>query len=203
MDKAFPLYGDLMVDHLIEDFFLESEAGQRYFDLCDQKQWPFIIDHITIRCFNIDRRAEPFLKIGYVYQDEAIEYPDQGWWAKVYRKEGFPALFIDQAYDDERGQSAIIPGWVKKFGEELLHHVAVLVPDIESVVDTMKHEGVLFSGEIAGARGTRLRQIFTSAEVRAGSAFSVLELTERNNYSGFYPEQANRLMESSVKTKAS
>jgi hypothetical protein len=203
MDKQFPLYGDLVVDKLIEDFFLESEAGQRYFEICHQKKWPFIVDHITLRCFNIDRRAKPFLKIGYVYRDELIEYPDQGWWAKVYRKEGFPALFIDQAYDDERGKSAIIPGWVKNFGEELLHHVAVLVTDIETVVDTMKNEGVSFSGEIAGAQGTRLRQIFTAAEIRDGSAFTVLELTERNGYTGFYPDQANRLMESSVKTKAS
>ena len=111
MDKIFPLYGDLAVDRLVEDFFLENEAGQCYFDLCHQKEWPFVIDHITIRCFNIDRRAKPFLKTGYVYQDELVEYPDQGWWAKIYRKEGSPALFIDQAYEDDRGKSAIIPGW--------------------------------------------------------------------------------------------
>ncbi|MEK7748348.1 MAG: hypothetical protein AAB300_04675 [Nitrospirota bacterium] len=47
----------------------------------------------------------------------------------------------------------------------------------------------------------RMSVIFTAAEIREGSSFTVLELTERNGYLGFYPEQAHRLMESSVKTK--
>lgn len=199
MNKGFPLYGDFLVDHLIEDFFLESTAGRLYISACEQYGWPFIIDHITVRCLNIERRAEVFLKKGYLYQGEMVEYKDQGWWAKIYRKPNFPALFIDQAYEDARQE--IIPAWVKKFGEDVLHHVAVLVTDIDKTVDDLSKNGVAFSGNVLGSKGSRLRQIFTVAELRDESAFTVLELTERNGYDGFYPEQANQLMESSVKTK--
>ena len=196
MNKKIPLYNDLLIDRLIEDFFLESSAGRLYISACEQYEWPFIIDHITVRCLNIDRRAEVFLKKGYLYQDEMIEYKDQGWWAKVYRKHGFPALFIDQAYEDAQG--AIIPAWVKNFGEDVLHHVAVRVSDIDKTMDALSKNGVVFSGEVVGGQGSRLRQIFTAAELRDGAAFTVLELTERNGYDGFYPEQANRLMEASI-----
>ncbi len=192
-----------MIDHLIADFFSGNEAGRAYANLCQRQGRPLAVDHITFRCMDIDRRAAVFLEKGYLYQGESVEYPDQGWWAKIYRKDGFPTLFIDQAYQDARGQISIIPQWVAQFGEEVLHHVAVLVPDIEVAMNGMKQIGVEFSGEIVGEPHTRLRQIFSAAEIRNRSPFSVLELTERNGYSGFYPEQANRLMASSVKTKSS
>ena len=196
-----PLYGDQMIDQLVDAFFLQSEAGRAYINICvEQRVYP-IIDHITIRCFDINQRAKPFMEKGYNDQDEIIEYPDQGWWAKVYRKAGFPALFIDQAYPDERGQKSIIPQWVNQFGENTLHHVAVLVQYIDTEVDFMRKMGIEFAGEISGGEGTRLRQIFTAAEVRGGEPFTVLELIQRNGYSGFYPEQANRLMDSSVTKK--
>jgi len=191
-----------MIDPFITAFFAENEAGRAYLRLCVEQGAPAIIDHITIRCLDIDQRAKPFLERGYTYQDEIVAYPDQGWWAKVYRRDGFPALFIDQAYSDARGQKSIIPQWVNQFGEETLHHVAVLVRDIEEEVGSMRKIGVEFSGEIAGEHGTRLRQIFTAAEVRGGAPFTVLELTERNGYNGFHPEQANQLKESSVTTKS-
>ncbi len=199
MDKNIPLFGDLVVDRLIEDFFMENSAGRLYIDACEQHKWPFVIDHITLRCMNIERRADLFLKKGYLYQDEIVEYKDQGWWAKIYRKPDFPVLFIDQAYDDAR--DAIIPAWVKKFGEDVLHHVAVRVADIDTVILALAKNGVSFSGEVVGGKGSRLRQIFTIAEQRDGKAFTVLELTERNGYNGFYPDQANRLMEASVQTQ--
>jgi catechol 2,3-dioxygenase-like lactoylglutathione lyase family enzyme len=202
MDSPLPIFGDPMIDRLIADFFTGNEAGQAYANLCQRQGKPWVIDHITLRCMDIERRAAFFLEKGYLYQGELVEYPDQGWWARIYRKDGFPTLFIDQAYQDARGQTSIIPQWVAQFGEEALHHVAVLVPDIEATMDAMKQIGVEFSGEIVGKSHTRLRQIFSAAEIRNGSPFSVLELTERNGYSGFYPEQANRLMASSVKTKS-
>ena len=202
MNDKPPLYGDPVVDQLIEAFFAGNEAGRAYLHQSAEQKITPMIDHITIRCIDIDLRAIPFLKIGYLYQDEMVEYPDQGWWAKVYRKTGFPTLFVDQAYSDARGEKSIIPRWVNQFGEEVLHHLAVLVRDIEEVVDAMRQMGIEFSGEISGKRGTRLRQIFTAAEVRNGAPFTVLELTERNGYDGFYPEQANQLMESSVKTRS-
>lgn len=197
-----PSYDDRSVQDLVERYFTENEAARLFAEECDRRKWPLIIDHITIRCLNVDRRAEPFLKSGYVYQDELVEYPDQGWWAKVYRRPGYPALFVDQAYDDPRGKKSIIPEWVKTFGDQALHHVAVRIDDIETAVSALQKRGVEFSGEIVGKRGTRLRQIFTASEVRDGAAYSVLELTERNGYDGFYPEQADSLMQASVKKKS-
>jgi hypothetical protein len=75
--------------------------------------------------------------------------------------------------------------------------VAILVPDIDVAKAELERAGVPFSGAIIGAKGTRLRQIFTAAEVQDGAAFSVLELAERHGYDGFVAEQADGLMQSS------
>jgi hypothetical protein len=155
-----------------------------------------VVDHITLRTQSIDSRAEEFLRLGYAYS-EILEYDD--WWAKVYRAPGCPALFVDQAYDDERGQTSIIPGWVKQFGDRTLHHIAVRVTDIETSIQRLTERGITFAGQIVGERGGDLRQIFTVPEQKDGHAFSVLELTERHRgYQGFSPPDANSLMQSTV-----
>ena len=142
------------------------------------------------------RSAEEFTKLGYGYS-ETIEYED--WYAKVYRKVGYPALFVDQAYSDDRGRTSIIPGWVDKFGDQVFHHVAVRVEDIEQAIERLKAQGVVFTGQIVGARGGQLRQIFTSPEMVDDQPFSVLELAERHRgYQGFSPPQADSLMKSTV-----
>ncbi len=187
---------------LLEEYFAGNEAARKWIEVCVKRGWEPVIDHITLRCINIDKTAAPYLALGYRFEGETVEYPDQGWWAKVYRRAGHPALFIDQAYEDKRGKKSILPAWVARFTDKVLHHAGVLVPDIGAAVEAMRAEGVEFSGEIIGPRGTRLRQIFTASEVRDGEAFSVLELTERKNYRGFTPEQADALMHSSVKKKS-
>ena len=56
-----------------------------------------------------------------------------------------------------------------------------------------------FAGQIVGAHGGQLRQIFTVPEIIDGQPFSVLELTERHRgYQGFSPPQADSLMKSTV-----
>ncbi len=156
-----------------------------------------VMDHVTIRTTDIDRRAEEFIGLGYGY-DETIRYED--WYAKVYRKAGYPALFVDQAYPDDRGKTSIIPQWVEKFGDRVWHHVAVRVEDIEQAIGQLKTRGVVFAGEIVGARGGALRQIFTAPEMVDGQPFSVLELAERHQgYQGFLPPQADSLMRSTVR----
>lgn len=155
-----------------------------------------VLDHITIRTINIDSRAEEFLQLGYAYA-ETLHYDD--WWAKVYRAPGCPALFVDQAYDDERGKTSIIPGWVKQFGDRTLHHIAILVTDIEKSIKQLTGKGLTLAGQIVGERGGDLRQIFSVPEQVNGDPFSVLELTERHRgYQGFSPPQANSLMQSTV-----
>lgn len=155
-----------------------------------------VVDHITVRTSSIDPRAEEFLLLGYAYS-ETLEYDD--WWAKVYRAPGCPALFVDQAYADERGKTSIIPGWVKQFGDRTLHHIAVRVAEIETSMERLTAKGVTFAGQIVGERGGDLRQIFTVPEQVKGHAFSVLELAERHRgFQGFSPPQANSLMQSTV-----
>lgn len=155
-----------------------------------------VVDHITIRTSSIDPCAEEFLLLGYAYA-ETLEYDD--WWAKVYRAPGCPALFVDQAYDGERGKTSIIPAWVKQFGDRTLHHLAIRVVDIEASIQRLTAKGVMFAGQIVGERGGDLRQIFTVPEQVNGNAFSVLELAERHRgFQGFSPPHANSLMQSTV-----
>jgi catechol 2,3-dioxygenase-like lactoylglutathione lyase family enzyme len=155
-----------------------------------------VVDHITLRTGSIDPRAEEFLLLGYAYS-ETLEYDD--WWAKVYRAPGCPALFVDQAYDGERGKTSIIPAWVKQFGDRTLHHIAVRVEDIEISMQRLAAKGVKFAGQIVGDRRGSLRQIFTVPEQVDGHAFSVLELAERHRgFQGFSPPHANSLMQSTV-----
>ena len=155
-----------------------------------------VIDHVTLRTLDIDRRAEPFIVLGYAF-DETLEYDD--WYAKVYRKTGYPALFVDQAYGGDRGRTSIIPGWVQNFGDQVFHHVAVRVENIETAVRQLKQKGIVFAGNIVGARGDSLRQIFSSPEMVEGHPFSVLELAERHRgYMGFLPPQADSLMKSTA-----
>lgn len=156
-----------------------------------------VIDHITFRTLKVDQRAKEFLAHGYRYDKSlgVIEY--ENWWAKVYRKPGYPTIFIDQAYDGPRGRESLIPGWVNAFGDKVLHHVAVLVDDIESSVYYLEKQGIAFAGSIVGEKYTDLRQIFTKPETREGKPFSVLEMAERHRgYAGFLPPQADGLMQS-------
>jgi len=158
-------------------------------------------DHLTFRTEDVDRRSEEFLRLGYSFS-ERLEYED--WFAKVYRKPGYPPLFIDQAYVGERGRTSIIPGWVARFGDRTLHHIAVRVEDIEVAMDRLQRAGTRFAGPIVGAKGGALRQVFTVPEEVDGAAFSVVELTERHEgYQGFSPPQADSLMKSTVKKSGS
>ena len=155
-----------------------------------------VLDHITVRTASIDDRAREFLELGYVYS-EKLEYDN--WWAKVYRAPGCPALFVDQAYVDDRGESSIIPAWVRRFGDRTLHHIAIQVADIERALAQLRAKGVEFAGTIVGEPGGDLRQIFSVPEQVDGCAFSVLELAERHHgFQGFSPPQANSLMQSTV-----
>lgn len=186
------------VQELVEDYISRNHAARRLCTVLDAAGvgWKPVVDHITLRTVAIDRCAEPLVHMGYDYA-ETIEYED--WFAKVYRAPGFPALFVDQAYPDSRGRTSLIPRWVEQFGDQTLHHMAVLVTDIEWAIARLGEQGIDFAGEIVGERGDRLRQIFTVPEQVDGSPFSVLELTERHaGYLGFSPPKANALMQSTI-----
>jgi hypothetical protein len=189
---------DALIERMVADYVARNRAAGVLKTMLDDAGvglFP-VIDHLTIRTFDIDHGAEPFVALGYGY-DETLEYDD--WYAKVYRKAGYPALFVDQAYAGDRGKTSIIPGWVKKFGDRVFHHVAVRVEDIDKAVDRLKRMGVVFAGNIVGKPGDQLRQIFSAPETVDGQPFSVLELAERHRgYLGFLPPQADSLMKSSA-----
>ena len=150
---------DAVMTRMTADFLGHNSAGRMLRRALDEVGIGLVpvIDHVTIRTMNIDQRAEEFLALGYRY-DETLHYDD--WYAKVFRKAGYPALFVDQAYPDDRGKTSIIPRWVDKFGDRVFHHVAIRVEDIEQAILKLKAKGVVFAGEIVGARGGTLRQIF-------------------------------------------
>lgn len=190
---------DTVITRMTADFLAHNRAAQVLRRALDEVGVGFVpvIDHLTIRTMDIDQRAKEFIALGYAY-DETIHYED--WYAKVYRRPGYPALFVDQAYPDDRGKTSIIPRWVEKFGDQVFHHVAVRVEDIEQAISKLKSKGVVFAGEIVGAKGGTLRQIFTAPEMVDGQPFSVLELAERHQgYQGFLPPQADSLMRSTVR----
>ena len=163
-----------------------------------------LVDLITVRTLDVDKRAKEFLDLGFEWDQELGVLEFDNWWAKVYRRPAFPAVFIDQAYEGERGKGSLIPAWVDKFGDRVLHHVAVMVGDIERAIADLKSKGIECVGEIVGSRGGPLRQIFTAPEVKDGQPYTVLELTERHaGYLGFMPPQADSLMKSTALQKAS
>jgi catechol 2,3-dioxygenase-like lactoylglutathione lyase family enzyme len=193
---------DDLLSGYIDDFIARNQAARFLKQRLNEVGVGFtpIADHLTFRTYHIDRRAEEFVRLGYVFS-ETIEYED--WFAKVYRKAGYPALFIDQAYDGDRGRTSIIPAWVAQFGDRTLHHIAVRVEDIEVAMDRLQQGGIRFAGRIVGERGGPLRQIFTEPEQVDGAAFSVVELTERHEgYLGFSPPQADGLMRSTIRRSA-
>jgi catechol 2,3-dioxygenase-like lactoylglutathione lyase family enzyme len=187
---------DGLLERMVTEYVARNRAAKILKGLLDDAGVGFypVVDHVTLRTLDIDRRAAQFVALGYAY-DETLQYDD--WYAKVYRKPGYPALFVDQAYGDDRGKSSIIPSWVTTFGDQVFHHVAVRVEDIDKAVERLKKNGVAFAGNIVGGSGGQLRQIFSSPELVDGQPFTVLELAERHRgYLGFLPPQADSLMKS-------
>ena len=156
-----------------------------------------LIDHCTIRTHDVDSRARQFQDLGYAYDKNIGVLEFDNWWAKVYRKPGHPALFIDQAFSDARGLQSLIPEWVDHHGDQCFHHIAILVENIEDAIEALNNKGFEMAGQIIGENGSDLRQVFTDPEIKNGRVYSVLELIERHNgYQGFLPPQADGLMES-------
>ena len=91
---------DAVMAVMTADFLSQNSAGRMLSRALDDVGVGFVpvIDHVTIRTMDIDRRAEEFIALGYTY-DETIHYAD--WYAKVFRRGGYPALFVDQAYSDD------------------------------------------------------------------------------------------------------
>ena len=193
---------DRVISGYISRFLADNKAAQVYARRLEEMGIGFrpMVDHITVRTLDVDGRSKEFFDLGFEWDRELGVLEFDNWWAKVFRRPGFPAIFIDQAFAGKRGEGSLIPTWTKKFGDKVLHHCAVTVGDIEKCMAYLKKEGINCVGEIVGAKGSPLRQIFTAPEVRDGQPYSVLELAERHaGYMGFMPPQADGLMKSSAK----
>ena len=102
MERGMEL--EAVIDGLLKNYLSRNLAARGLQAALDEVGVGFrpVVDHLTIRTLDIDRRAEEFLRLGYSFS-ETLNYDD--WFAKVYRAPGFPPLFIDQAYPDARGAS--------------------------------------------------------------------------------------------------
>ena len=191
---------DAFFKEYIERFLYENKAARTLEnDLsdCGVGLMP-LVDHCTLRTLDVNARAKDLLRLGFS-QDQTLGVLEfDNWWAKVYRKPGYPSLFVDQACEGKRGEPSLIPGWVQTYGDQCFHHIAILVQDIEHAIHKMQARNIEFAGHIIGSPNTDLRQIFTQPEIKNGKAYTVLELIERHNgYQGFLSPQADGLMESS------
>ncbi|MBI1976982.1 MAG: hypothetical protein HYS56_05685 [Candidatus Omnitrophica bacterium] len=188
-----------MMTERIKDYLANNKAAKIIAERLDQTGTGIrpIVDHVTVRTLNVEESAKEFLNLGFVYDAKlgVLEYED--WWAKVYRKNGYPAVFIDQPFEGKRGEKNVIHEWVSTFGSKTFHHIAIQVGDVEVAAAQFKKLGIELAGEIVGERGSDLRQVFTKPDMKNGKPFTVLEIAERHRgYEGFLPPQANKLMES-------
>jgi hypothetical protein len=187
MDIEKQSYLDLKIRKYVEDYVEHNRAARvlsQGLKVVGVGLRP-LIDQITFRTLDVDKRATEFLNEGFEYDKTlgVIEY--ESWWTKVYRKPGYPTIFIDQAYDGAKGKSSLIPDWVHSFSDQVLHHVAVLVDDVHDGIFYLEKQGVPFSENIAGSRGSDLRQVFSLPEKVNEKVYSVLALIERHHEKAF------------------
>ena len=170
---------DVFFDEYIERFLSENKAARCLNDDlsdCGVGLMP-LVDHCTLRTLDVNTRAKDLLRLGFS-QDQTLGVLEfDNWWAKVYRKPGYPSLFVDQAFEGKRGEPSLIPDWVQTHGDQCFHHIAVLVQDIKHAIDKMQARKIEFSGQIVGAPNTDLRQIFTQPENKNGKAYTCLLYT--------------------------
>jgi hypothetical protein len=208
LDKILEQYSSIpFVQNQLRIYFEKNIAARKSLEVYQAQNWDYKIDHLTIRTYDVEKAAEAYIELGWQY-DELIEYKSEGWWAKTYRKENFPTMFIDQSYPDAPKDKLIVKKWVDKFSDQEFHHIAVRVPEdqeIEKAIELIKAKDTNFPGTITGSKGSQLRQIFSQAELIDGAHYSVLELVERNAdsktgklYFGFINDQADSLMKDST-----
>lgn len=145
-----------------------------------------LLDHISIRTNDVQERALEFETFGFAYDDNLGVMERDTWWAKVYRKPGFPAIYLDQAFHDQRGADSPLTGWVNRFTDGGLHHIAISVGTLEVAMKGLRALGIQFVGEIIGEVGSEYRQVYTVPEMVDGEPYTTLELIERRwGFTGF------------------
>lgn len=156
-----------------------------------------LVDHCTIRTLDIESVAKELYAIGFEkMHGEAVDMGD--WFLQPFQKHGYPVIVVDQPREGRLFQSGggeIIDNWVKTFGGERFHHIAIRVESIFGAVKVWREKGISFVGDIVCDKETGLKQIFTKAVAREGNPFTVLEFIERPpGCTGLVVPNANQLV---------
>lgn len=208
MDKLLPY-----TVKLVSRYLRSNTAARKFIEITLSQD--ILIDHITPRTkMRLEKKARPWINVGYVYK-RTYRYEPDGWWAKVYALPGQPTLFVDRAYSDRRGKENPIPNWVHEFPESkfnidsaiyILHHIAFRIPDIYKAKAKMESAGIAF-GEVLSGHNGALKQVFSKPEMLWGVKSkklvpgTVMELIERSPTLtpwDFIESQASSLMKQSM-----
>lgn len=177
-----------VIQQYIRQFIESNKAGQIVHSLLAQAGVGLrpSIDHLSIRTLDVQERALEFEALGFRFDTNLGVIERDSWWAKVYRKPGFPPIYLDQAFNDTRGVGSPIPDWVRRFTDAGLHHLAVVVEDIEMAVQRFTEHGISFEHAVSGMPNVPFRQIYSVPELVDGVPHTVLEIVERRwGYTGF------------------
>ncbi|MBN1688738.1 MAG: hypothetical protein JW893_06520 [Candidatus Omnitrophica bacterium] len=194
---------DQKLEGYIRDFLKENRAGRilaRGLEVLGVGLWP-VIDHLAFCCLSVEQRAKEFLDLGYRFDEETNVLQGRNWWAKIFKKPGYPAVLLCQAYEDERVKQSPIPAWVDAFGEKMVHCLAVHVENAENAVFYLEKQGIPFSHHIVGDQGSKLRQVLSVPEKKNGMVYCTLQFVERRG--GFQElmalqlEELHKILESS------
>jgi hypothetical protein len=76
-----------------------------------------VINHCTLHTPDVDKRAGNLLPIGFSHDQALVTLKFYDWWAKLYRKPGYPSFFVDQAFAGKRGELSLILDWIHIYGD--------------------------------------------------------------------------------------
>lgn len=140
-----------------------------------------VLDHLVFRAADTHRRSQEFLHLGYVKDASTRLLLPKPAHLEVYRKEGYPAVIIEQPHYAQGSE------WLNAFGESAPYYLAVQVDDIGEAVFSLEKQGVAFVRPGIGHKGDGLRQIAAAPEMKEEKMASTLVLVERHAGDGrFY-----------------
>jgi len=156
-----------------------------------------LIDHLVFWSQDLEGRAQEFIGLGFNEDPQIGLMESSDWQARVYRKTGYPSVLIYQAIQEDRGKGRMVARWVKQFGHEKPHHIAIQVDELENAIFFLEKQGVAFSDAVIGDKHSALRQVATKPQLVEGKAFTVVELVERRyGFQGFISSQVDSFLQS-------